>query len=82
MPDNIIPIPDDFVAISEPRKYPFYVFVIDGEAVGTLELSPIISEYEKLNAIFSSNPKIITSWERIPEGYTYDSETGTFSAPE
>jgi len=82
MQDKIIPIPDDFVAVSEPRKYPFYVFVIDGEVAGTLDLSPIISSYEKLNAIFSSDPKIIASWDRIPEGYTYDSETGTFSAPE
>ena len=82
MPDNIIPVPDDFNPISEPRKYPFYVFVIDNEVAGTLELSPLMGHYEKLNAIFSSNPQIISQWERIPEGYIYDPETGTFSPPQ
>lgn len=82
MPDNVIPVPDDFVAISEPRRYPFYVFVIDNEVAITLDLSPVIGNYDKLNAIFSSSPQIIPRWDRIPEGYIYDPENGTFSAPE
>lgn len=82
MPDNVIPIPDDFNPVSAPRDYPLYLFVVDNEVALTLELLPTMDNFELLNALFSSDPKIIPSWERVPDGYIYDPKTGKFSAPE
>lgn len=61
-----------------------YIFVIDGEVVGELPLFRIPDKdgnihpaIEKLEAILSSDPKIVVSDEPVEEGSTWDGNSFT-----
>jgi len=68
-----------------PQEFKHYAFVIDGEVVWT-HANPSNDDFERVNAVFSSNPQIVLIPEELGntvnwmEGWTF--VDGEFVAPQ
>jgi hypothetical protein len=59
-----------------------FAYIIDGEVAHVQSLfSTLITNYDKVVAVLSSNPTIVEVGANVSDGWLYDEATGSFTEP-